>query len=115
MGFKYVQVKEIRQMIKTYKDTYWKLRENYEWTELDDRLPLEELDEIILKFKDVTTYTSKFIDFSELESDIEFIEEYYLIKRWPRVNTWLSNTESTLIENHKSYIKDLSKRFKKTV
>lgn len=116
MGFTYTQVKEIKLLIKEYQDEYWAKREEYEWSDLDNILALEKLDEIIRKLKETASFESRLVDFTELKSDIEFIEEYYQIKRWPSVNRWLSNTKSTLLETHKSYINSLPKdaRYRKS-
>ena len=67
------------------------------------------LDEAIEKLNELVASKSKLIDFDELESDIEWLEEYYEEKSWSDTTRWLSNIDSTLRESFSIYMTKLKK------
>jgi len=71
------------------------------------------LDHLILKLKELTKSKSKYIDFDELKSDMEFLQEYYEEQSWSDVTRWLTNIDSTLRETFSHYMEEL-KNLKKT-
>ncbi len=110
MKFTYQEVKDISMLIEAFQKEYWVHRSMHDKDyPFENLLPLNLLDEIIYRLKEVSNIKSKYADFIELKSDIDFIEEYYEIKKFPNVNIWLSNTNSTLRETFSSYIEQVKK------
>jgi len=71
------------------------------------------LDHLILKLRELTKSKSKYIDFDELKSDMEFLQEYCEEQSWSDVTRWLTNIDSTLRETFSHYMEEL-KNLKKT-
>ncbi len=65
------------------------------------------LDHLILKLKELTKSKSKHIDFNELKSDVEFLQEYYEERSWNDVTRWLTNIDSTIRETFSHYMETL--------
>jgi hypothetical protein len=51
---------------------------------------------------------SKYVDFEELISDLNWIKTYFKEKKWSSVCRWLSNTESTLHRDFSDYMDEIS-------
>lgn len=108
MRFTYQELKNIKGLIDSWQEEYWDLRKKYgKDYPIDDKLDLILLERIIYKLKDISNISTNLVDFSELQSDIEFIEDYYQIKKFSRVNVWLSNIKSTLSENFSTYMNNI--------
>jgi hypothetical protein len=65
------------------------------------------LNHLILKLRELTKSKSKHIDFDELTSDMEFLQEYYEEQSWSDVTRWLTNIDSTIRETFSHYMETL--------
>ena len=65
------------------------------------------LDEAINKLHTLISSKSKLADFDELNSDMQWLQEYYEAKSWNDVTRWLTNIDSTLRETFSCYMKAL--------
>ena len=102
MKLNYPTVKELCQLMT---DARIKIRDTRHMEVVDTKL----LDEVIEKFNELVTSKSKLADFNELQSDIEWLEEYYEEKSWSNTMRWLTNIDSTLRESFSSYMEELKK------
>lgn len=48
--------------------------------------------------------TSKYLDYEEVEHDLEWIVEYYKKQEWNNVTRWLGNIDSSLREMWTNYM-----------
>lgn len=64
----------------------------------------ELLDEVIEKLRELVSSKFKFVDFDELKSDMEWLEEYYEEKSWSDITRWLTNIDRTLREAFSCYM-----------
>ena len=78
-----------------------------QWQDLNITPNTTTLDHLILKLKELTKSKSKHIDFDELKSDMEFLQEYYEEQSWSDVTRWLTNIDSTLRETFSHYMETL--------
>ena len=68
----------------------------------------DKLNEFIKQLKEMFKSKSKYADFDELKSDLEWIEEYYESQSWNDLTRWLTNIDSSLRDFWSSYIEALS-------
>lgn len=62
------------------------------------------LDEVIDKLNELIKSNSNIVDYAELESDMEWLKEYYEEESWNDVARWLTNIDSTLRETFSCYM-----------
>lgn len=67
------------------------------------------LDKIIEKLDELIDTDSKLADYTELKSDMEWLNEYYEEQSWNDVTRWLTNIDSTLRETFSMYMDELKK------
>ena len=102
MKLNYPIVKELCQLVT---DARINIRDTRHLEIVDTKL----LDEVIEKLNELVSSKSKLADFDELESDIEWLEEYYKEKSWSDTTRWLTNIDSTLREAFSYYMEELKK------
>ncbi len=102
MKFNYPAVKELSELMT---DARIKIRDTRHMEIVDTVL----LDEVIEKLHDLMNSQSKLVDFDELKSDVEWLEEYYEEKSWSDTTRWLIDIDSTVREAFSAYMKELSK------
>lgn len=92
---------------------YWKIdrrkfslknysREKYPY------LKITLIEDPIELLEDLSKSKSKYIDFEEFISDLEWIKKYYKEKKWSSVIRWFSNIESTLNRDFSDYMDEIS-------
>lgn len=67
------------------------------------------LDKVIEKLDELVESNSKLADYTELKSDMEWLNEYYEEQSWNDVTRWLTNIDSTLRETFSRYMDELKK------
>lgn len=67
------------------------------------------LDKVIEKLDELIDTDSKLADYTELKSDMEWLNEYYEEQSWNDVTRWLTNIDSTLRETFSMYMDELKK------
>lgn len=65
---------------------------------------LKHLDTFIQDIKNMCKSTSKYLDYEEVERDLEWIVEYYKKQEWNNVTRWLGNIDSSLREMWTNYM-----------
>ena len=102
MKLNYPTVKELCQLMTD-------ARINIRDTRHLETVNTELLDEVIEKLNELVASKSKLVDFDELKSDMEWLEEYYEEESWNDTTRWLTNIDSTLREAFSSYMDKLKK------
>ncbi len=67
------------------------------------------LDKVIEKLDELIDTDSKLADYTELKSDMEWLNEYYEKQSWNDVTRWLTNIDSTVRETFSRYMDELKK------
>ena len=69
----------------------------------------DRLDGFIENIRKLSKSTSKHLNTDEIQSDMEWIVEYYQKGEWSNVTRWLSNIDSSLREMWSCYMNSLNK------
>lgn len=92
-------IKEVFSLIDSFQSKYYKVLDlNIKDHQFENYLDLMQLDEILFKLRKILESNEGISNFTDLKSDIEFLEIYYSLKKFNRVNDWLSYTKRTLNE-----------------
>ena len=99
--------------MKLDKESIKALEKNIESTRISIRQngDITNLDKVIADLKSLINDNQNKTDFSELKSDIEFLQEYYRDNSWNDVTRWLSNINSTVRTIYYDYIAKIRERY----
>lgn len=99
--------------MKLNKNSIKELSDNIEKTRVAIRKnrDITNLDALISDLKTLISCNSEKMDFSELQSDIEFLKEYHEEKSWNDVTRWLSNINSTMHNIYYDYIAKIREQY----
>lgn len=92
--------------MKLNKESIKALEQNIEFTRVSIRKngDITNLDKVIADLKSLINENQNKADFSELKSDMEFLQEHYRDGSWNDVTRWLSNINSTVRNIYYDYL-----------
>lgn len=92
--------------MKLNKESIKALEQNIEFTRVSIRKngDITNLDKVIADLKSLINENQNKADFSELKSDMEFLQEHYRDGSWNNVTRWLSNINSTVRTIYYDYL-----------
>lgn len=98
--------KKERKFMKLNKESIKTLEQNIEFTRVNIRRngDITNLNKVIADLKSLINENQNKADFSELQSDMEFLQEYYEEASWNDVTRWLSNINSTVRNIYYDYL-----------
>lgn len=101
--------------MKLDKESIKALEKNIESTRISIRQngDITNLDKVIADLKSLINDNQNKADFSELKSDMEFLQEYYKEGSWKDVTRWLSNINSTVRTIYYDYLAKIREHYAK--
>lgn len=99
--------------MKLNKESIKALGENIEFTRVSIRKngDITNLDKVIADLKSLINENQNRVDFSELKSDVEFLQEYYREGSWNDVTRWLSNINTTVRNVYYDYLAKIREHY----
>jgi len=78
-----------------------------ELTRSQTQVEFDMLELFIAEVEKLEDITSKFVKLEEVQSDLEWIKQYYEQQEWDCVTRWLTNIDSSLREMWSQYIEQI--------
>jgi hypothetical protein len=78
-----------------------------ELTRAQTQVEFDMLELFIAEVEKLEDITSKFVKLEEVQSDLEWIKQYYEQQEWDCVTRWLTNIDSSLREMWSQYIEQI--------
>jgi hypothetical protein len=78
-----------------------------ELTRTQTQVEFDMLELFIAEVEKLEDITSKFVKLEEVQSDLEWIKQYYEQQEWDCVTRWLTNIDSSLREMWSQYIEQI--------
>jgi hypothetical protein len=105
----------MEKFMKLDKESIKALEKNIEFTRVSIRQngDITNLDKVIADLKSLINDNQNKADFSELKSDMEFLQEYYKEGSWKDVTRWLSNINSTMRNIYYDYLAKIREHYAK--